>query len=244
MVMRLVSASPIAPGFVSGPAAGTSTGPGRSDAVRFIAYSRCVTRPTLRLVNAADSVETGASAPHGGVSPAECRTAADRLVRFLQTRPDHLKTTPIRVLDFSPVGLALAGPVVRALGASADTLRFVRLAESEVAAELMRDGDEPVETLVSTLDGFQPPPAGEGFHVVHTSFVLGSRRELPLLTALTRLGRAAEEGFVWTDRARRATPLGRRRVRDLASRVDLGFCAHKRPVASRIFTLSGWRPAL
>lgn len=130
------------------------------------------------------------------------------------------------------------------LAGQIESASFVRLAETEVAAELMRDADEGVEIVVSTLDRLPTLLTPGGFDVVHSSLLLGSRRELPMMTALTQLGRLGGEGFVWTDRARQSTPLRRRRVRDLAARVDLGFCAHRRPIGSGLFTLSGWRPAL
>lgn len=137
------------------------------------------------------------------------------------------------MLDYSPVGMPIAGW----LGETG--VSVVRLAESETAAELLRDADEGAEVLVCPLDGLQGLLAPGAFHVVHTAFVLGHRRELPMMTALTQLGRAATEGFVWSDRKP-----ARRVVRDVASRVELGFCGYRRPIGSSVFTLSGWRPAL
>ena len=74
--------------------------------------------------------------------------------------------------------------------------------------------------------------------------MLGSRRELPLMTGLTQLGRLGMHGFLWTDRVKQSQPMKAKRVRDLARRVDLEFCAYKKPIRSTLFSLSGWRPQL
>ncbi len=193
---------------------------------------------TLRLIKPDDHSASGASLRTRQIGAKEQNGVLGRLNRFLEARPADLKNRPIRVLDLSPVGVSIASSL------RDPEIAVTRLAESEVAGELMRERDPEAAVLVSTLDQLQSVCETGAFEVVHTALVLGSRRELPMMTALAQLARAAGGGFVWTDRVRQALPLRARRVRDLASRVDLGFCSHKKPIASPLFTLSGWRPLI
>lgn len=197
-------------------------------------------QPTLRLIKAEDSSATGASGASPTVSETERQAVVERLSRFLGTQPDRHKGQTLRILDLSPMALSISS----ALGKAGHAVRVTRLAENEVQGELMRNADPEAEVLVSTLDQLQSVILPEAFDVVHTALVIGSRRELPLMTALTQLGRLAESGFVWTDRVKQLHPLKPKRVRDLAKRVDLGFCAPRKPIGSGLFTLSGWRDAL
>ncbi len=197
-------------------------------------------QPTLRLIQAEESSATGASGASRSVSETERQVVAERLGRFLSAGPDRHRGQTLRILDLSPIALSISPALAR----NGHAVRVTRLAESEVAGELIRDADPEAEVLVSTLDQLQSVTLPEAFDVVHTALVIGSRRELPLMTALAQLGRLAESGFVWTDRVKQHHTLKPKRVRDLARRVDLGFCAPKKPIGSALFTLSGWRASL
>ena len=197
-------------------------------------------QPTLRLIQAEESSAQGASGSARVVSDAQKQAVVERLSKFLATTPERHRGQTLRILDLSPISLSISA----SLGKAGHAVRVTRLAENEVQAELMRDADPDAEVLVTTLDQLQSVNLPEAFDVVHTALVIGSRRELPLMTALTQLGRLAESGFVWTDRVKQHYPLKPKRVRDLAKRVDLGFCAPRKPIGSALFTLSGWRDTL
>jgi len=196
-------------------------------------------QPTLRLTSTDDLAQAGAKKSLRESSPSERQAVAARLTRFLNKRPKYLGDRPIRLLDFSPIDL----PIAELLASTNDEIRVTRLAESAVAGELLRDRDPGAEILECTLDRLQSD-GPDGFDVVHTALMLGSRRELPLMTGLTQLGRLGMHGFLWTDRVKQTQPMKASRVRDLARRVDLEFCAYKKPIRSTLFSLSGWRPQL
>lgn len=196
--------------------------------------SRGADEPRLRLV--------GGPAPRGNrpalalreASPSESRAATERLLAFLRRCPPRLHAPGVRLLDFSPASL----PVHAAL--MGQGVRLTRLAESEVAGELIREADPGAEVVVCPLEHLSTRFSPGSFDSAHSALSLGHRRELPLLAALSALARAGLTGFIWTDRVRQPTRLNARRVRELASRVDLAQCAYRRPLASGLFTLSGW----
>lgn len=198
-----------------------------------------MTQPTLRLTATGPSADTGTHKKLRETTQSEQEAVVRRFADFIRKRPDDLRGRPIRVLDFSPIDM----PTSRLLQAAGHDVRVTRLVESAFAGELLRERDPAAEVLECTLDRLQGESI-EPFDVVHTSLMLGAKRELPLMTGLTQLGRLASFGFVWTDRVKQAAPMKAKRVRDIASRVDLEFCTHKKPIGSPIFTLAGWRPSL
>ncbi len=198
-----------------------------------------MTQPTLRLTATGPDAETDASKTLRVTTPGEREAIVRRFTGFMQKRPDDLRDRPIRVLDFSPIELPTAS-LIRAAGGD---IRVTRLVASAVAGELLGESDPGCDFIECTLDRLQAESL-EPFDVVHTAYALASRRELPLMTGLTQLGRLASYGFIWTDRVRQTVPMKSKRVRDIAGRVDLEFCAYKKPIRSTLFTLSGWRPQL
>ena len=198
-----------------------------------------MTQPTLRLTATGPSADSGPPKKLRETTQSEQEAIVRRFVAFLRKAPSDLRNRPIRVLDFSPIDL----PTAELFEAAGHDLRVTRLVESAVAGELLRERDPRAETLECTLDRLQSESL-EPFDVVHTSLLLAGRRELPLMTGLIQLGRLASFGFVWTDRVQQTVPMKAKRIRDLAPRVDLHFCAHRKPLGSPIFTLAGWRPTL
>lgn len=200
----------------------------------FTLYSRGVDGPRLRLVGVGASREGRGALGVREVTERERRAVLQRLEGFLAQRPARLMGTELRLLDFSPAGV----PVHAAL--AGEGVRVTRLAESEVAGELIREADPGAVVLVCGLDELSTRLSPGAFDAAHTAVTLGHRRELPMLAALTALARQAGSGFVWTDRVAQSERLGARRVREIAGRVDLGRCGVKRGLGSGLFTLSGW----
>jgi len=198
-----------------------------------------VTQPTLRLTATGKDADTGTNTKLRETTPSEQTAVVRRFSAFMRKPPSDIRGNQLRVLDFSPIDLPTAGLFID-LGIG---VHVTRLVESAVAGELLRERDPDAEVFECTLDRLLSE-SDQPFDIVHTSLMLGARRELPLMTGLTQLGRLASFGFVWTDRVRQTVPVKAKRVRDLAGRVDLGFCAHKKPIGSPIFTLAGWRPSL
>lgn len=185
----------------------------------------------------------GGPAPRGSgpalalreATPSESRAAIDRLLAFLRKCPPGLHARGVRLLDFSAASL----PVHSAI--SGQGIRLTRLAESEVAGEMIREADPGAEVVVCPLEHLASRFPPGSFDAAHSALCLGHRRELPLLAALSALARTGSSGLLWTDRVRQPTRLSAKRVRELASRVDLAQCAYRRPLASALFTLAGWR---
>lgn len=200
----------------------------------FTLYSRGVDGPRLRLVGG--GLDRGGRGGVGvrEVSERERRVALAKLEGFLARRPDRLGGGEVRLLDFSPASVPVHA------GLSREGVGVTRVAESEVAGELIRDADPGAEVVVCGLDELSGRFEPGGFDAAHSAFMLGHRRELPMLAALTALARHAGSGFIWTDRVSQTERLGASRVREIAGRVDLGRCGVKRGIGSGLFTLSGW----
>lgn len=172
-------------------------------------------------------------------------TAAQRLItRIDGFRTRHALTRPIRVLDASGAKPELTEQVLKAGAERSVPLELTVLAESETVSALLEDLDpmgQSVEIRPETLDAFAASARPGTYDVVHSALHLTSRREVPMMTRLGKLERLSSPLFVWTDR-----PRGKRRkhIREIARRVDLGFCSYTKPIRSGLFTLAGERKAL
>lgn len=167
--------------------------------------------------------------------------AARRLVSHLVRHSTAFeRNRPVRLLDASPDRPDLLRSIIEGARSKDLTLEITALARSEIARELMLEtcGEErkpaiqvgPISTSLDRL-------AGERFDVVHSACSLMKLREIPRMTRLKQLERLTGTLFVWTDHAR----VRGRQIRDEARRVDLGFCAYRRPMGAKLFTLAGVR---
>lgn len=167
--------------------------------------------------------------------------AARRLVSHLVRHSSAFDTSrPIRLLDVSPDRPKLVRSIIDLARPKDLTLEITALARSEVARQLIVESCDAVlkpSIRVGPISASLERLAGGRFDVVHSACTLMKLREIPRMTRLKQLERLTGTLFVWTDHAN----VRGRQIRDEARRVDLGFCAYRRPMGAKLFTLAGVR---
>lgn len=160
------------------------------------------------------------------------------LARFQKS---HKLTRPIKLLDVSGGKPDLLRELCSSALKHSLSVEMTVLAESETVAELLTDVESDfasIDRVPDTLDVYLEKASTGDFDCVHTALCMTQLREVPMLTRLGKLERLSSPLFVWTDLPRGAR---RKQYRDMMNRVDLGFCAYKKPLRSPVFTIAGER---